>query len=493
VTTSAAYAMGYLAAHRWRRRLLMTREKPGVLLAVVAGMAASVALQFWLLRRASTASFPPTAVDLVAQLAPLLLPAIALSATFRSPLRLDVADASWLLTAPGGPRVLLARHLFGFPLLQAALGGLGGVLSRSLMSLPAAPAWKVAVVVGGAALIVRVLGMLAHLSALRAPLLTRILALSWAAALAIVAVAGEQAARLTGEGVARRWVVAIIDSEVVEAGWILVPFFAIALLAVVVLCVARGYIEPADDRARQNAELQVSTRRDTTGLETGASWFRSGLRSWSGRAFLTGERALLFRGLAQQRRMQRMFGLELAVELLVMIVLLALAPEMAWLPLAFVLLTIVVTSSFSGIAVELDHHHVWMAPLRPLIALLCAIAVPAATVAASAEVLWFTLLLGGSLGGGTWLVGAVLIPCLGVVIFLAGALGIAIGGRGVLRIPLSVAFGAGGIAPVLFLVFVPTAPAVAAVAVALAGFATTAARVVRRRLWSSTRIDLGGV
>lgn len=136
---------------------------------------------------------------------------------------------------------------------------------------------------------------------------------------------------------------------------------------------------------------------------------------------------------------------------------------------------------------ELDHHHVWVAPLRPLVALLCATAVPAATVSAGAEVLWLTLLVGGVLGGGTWLAGAFLIPLVNVLVLLAGALGIAIGGRGVLRVPLSLGLAAAGVAPVAVLAFVPTPLAVAAVAVTLLGSATAAALAVSGRLWPSPR------
>lgn len=489
IASSPVRAISYLTARRWRRRLLMAREKPWALLGVVAGMAMSATLQVFLLRSASTASLPPATVDLVAQLATLLVPVIAFSATFRSPLRLDVADVSWGLTAPGGPRVLLARHLFGYPVLLALLGGLGGVLSRSLVSLPVIPAWKVAVVLGGAVLAVRLVALLAHLFALHAPVLTRVFLLAWTVALAVATVSGAPTSSARGEPVVRRWVLAITNAEAVEAPWVLLPCLAVTLLAVVAVCTVRGYIESADDRARQNAELQVSMRRDTTGLETGANWFRSGLRSWSGTAFLAGERALLFRGVVQQRRMRLAFGLELAVELLITITLLVLTPHLAWLPLAFVLLITVMTSSFTGIAVELDHHHVWVAPLRPLVALWCATAVPAATVSAGAEALWLMLLVGGVLGAGTWLAGALLIPVVSVVVLLAGALGIAIGGRGVLRMPLSLGFAVAGIAPAAVLAFVPTAPVVGAVAVTLIGLATAAPFTVCGRLWPSLRCE----
>jgi hypothetical protein len=485
--SSPIRASTYLAAQRWRRRLLLTLEKPWALLAVIIGLAISAALQLYVLRSTMTASLPPAVVDLVAQLAPFLFPVVAFSATFRTPLKLDIADVSWVLPAPGGPRVLLARHLFGYPVLLAVLGGLGAVLSRSFASLPVISAWKVAVVLGGAVLAVRLVTLLAHLFALRARVLTRVLVLVWAVGLAAATVAGAPTSSARGEPVVRRWVRAVTDADAVEASWVLVPCVAVALLAMVAVGTARGYIEPANDRARQNAELQASMRRDTTGLETGANWFRSGLRSWSGTSRLTGERALLFRGVAQQRRMRLASSVELAVELLITIALLVLAPHLAWLPLAFVLLITVLTSSFTGIAVELDHHHIWVAPLRPLVALLCATAIPAATISASAEVLWLTLLVGGVLGGGTWLAGTLLIPLVSVVVLLAGAVGIAAGGRGVLRMPLSLGFAAAGIAPTAVLAFVPTAPAVGAVAVALIGLATAAALVVRGRLWPSSR------
>lgn len=110
--SSPVRAITYLAARRWWRRLLMAREQPWALVGVVVGLAMSAVLQFFLLRSTAKASLPPVVVDLVAQLAPFLLPVAAFSATFRSPLRLDTADVAWVLTAPGGSRMLLARHLF---------------------------------------------------------------------------------------------------------------------------------------------------------------------------------------------------------------------------------------------------------------------------------------------------------------------------------------------------------------------------------------------
>ncbi|MCK2242103.1 MULTISPECIES: hypothetical protein [unclassified Crossiella] len=481
--TAAApvHAWGYLTLRRWRRRVLLTKERPGALIAVVLGLLVSVTLQITVLGATTGAALPSSLVDIVGMCAPFLLPVVALTATFRTPLRLDVADVSWLMTAPGGRRVLLARHLFGYPVLLALLAGGGAAVSRALMSQPVLPAWKLAFVVGVAVLTVRLIGLMAHLAARRATWITRGVVLVFAGALALTI--GEPVLR--GELVVQRWLLTLVEPAAVGAQWVVVPMAGVALLAAVVIWRARGYVEAADERARQNAELQVAMRRDTSGLETGSNWFQTGLRSWSGDARLTGERALLFRGAAQQRRMMPTFGLELGVELLITVALLVFAPGVAWLPVAFVLLITVVTSSFTGIAVELDHHHLWVAPLRPLPALLCVTAVPAAAAAIGAELPWLALLVGGAIGGGTWLTGALLIPMVITTVLTAGALAVSLGGRGVLRVPLSFGFTAIGLAPAGVLLFSRTPVTVLAVAITLLGVTIAGAVLTARTLWSA--------
>ncbi|MGO1052814.1 hypothetical protein [Crossiella sp. CA198] len=481
MTAAPARAWAYLALRRWRRRFLLTREKPGALIGVLLGLVLSVGAQIYLLRLTSGAQLPPLLVELVSPFAPFLLPVVALAATFRTPLRLDVADVSWLLTAPGGRRILLARHLFGHPVLLAVFAGGGAALARVFLGQPVLPAWKLGLVVGVVVLTVRLTGLLAHLAARHAAVLARLVVLGAGAGLAVTV--GEP--ELRGEVLVQRWLLALLDPASVEAGWVLWPVAVAALLAALTIWLARGYVEAADERARQNAELQVTLRTDSSGLEVGANWFQSGMRSWSGSPRWTAERAFLFRGLAQQRRMLPAFGLELGAELAITIVLLIFAPGLAWLPVALVLAITAVTGSFVGIAVELDHHHLWLAPLRRLPVLLCVTAAPAAMAGASAEILWLAVLLGGGVSGQFWLAGALVIPVVLVTVLMAGALAVTVGGRGLLRFPLSFGFTAVGLAPAIALLYWPGPLVLAAVAIAMLALAATAAVLVTRGLWTS--------
>lgn len=482
LTNAPALAITYLGFRRWRRRVLYVRRQPWALLAVLLGLGASATAQYVLIRGTAGAALPPMAVDLAALLFPFVPLIAGFAATFRSPLRLETPDVSWVLTAPGGRRILLARYLFGFPVLLLVLVGAGSLMSRTLTAEPLLPAWKPAVVVASVLLLLRLVALLCHLLALRARRLSRALVVAAAAVLLFAAFAGGSLAGIRGEPLIRNWLLTITEAAAVPASWVLVPAAAMAVLGCLALVAARGYAEPADDRARQNAELQASMRRDTTGLESGSQWFQSGLRSLSGPAGWTGEAALLFRGLAQQRRMLLNFGVEFVLELLATAVLLVLAADFAWIPLAFLLAVAATSSSFTGVALELDHHHVWAAPLRPVGIVLAASAVPAATLSLAAELLWLTLFVGGSLTTAVWITGVVVLPLLAAVIMLCGALGVAVSGRSVLRLPISLGFLVLGAAPLAALVVVPGWLGGMIAAVALAGFGTAATLAASRRI-----------
>lgn len=354
-----------------------------------------------------------------------------------------------------------------------------------LASEAVVPAWKPAVVLGTAALMLRLSALLCHLIALRARRVARTVSFAAAGVLLLTAFGGEPVAGLRGEPLIRRWALVATDPQAVAASWVLIPALTAGALGCLTLYVARGYVEAADDRARQNAELQEAIRRDSTGMESGTQWFHSGFASLPGPDRWTGEAALLFRGLAQQRRMLLAVGLEFTVEFLATIALLALAHHLAWIPLAFVLTAAIVTSPFTGIAMDIDHNHVWVAPVRPLRALLAATAVPAVTIALSAELLWLTLGIGDVFTAGVWLAGAVVLPLVAVVILLGGALGLALGGAGLLRIPLAFGFAAAGVAPLGALLVMPGPLGLAGAASLLLGLGAVAASVASRRLWPS--------
>jgi len=110
-------ALAYVGARRWRRRL-----RPWQVLALLAGVALMSGLQVLALRRVGTEGAPdPALLEPVLRFAPLLLPALLLMSTFSTPVRLEVADVSWVLTAPGGARALLARALLLRPLGYAVM------------------------------------------------------------------------------------------------------------------------------------------------------------------------------------------------------------------------------------------------------------------------------------------------------------------------------------------------------------------------------------
>lgn len=92
------------------------------------------------------------------------------------------------------------------------------------------------------------------------------------------------------------------------------------------------------------------------------------------------------RVLTHERRLLRV-NLASLVGGLAVIVLLLLAPRYAWLPAAVGGTGLLFNVMFEGLAVELDHLHLRLAPPRPLRSLVWAGAVPAARITAMVEVL----------------------------------------------------------------------------------------------------------
>jgi len=97
----------------------------------------------------------PSLLDPVLRFAPLLLAAALFFSTFSTPLRLQVADVSWVRTAPGGGRALFARALLLRPLGYAAIGYLGASIARWSLGRRVNEVWKIALVAAAAGLALR--------------------------------------------------------------------------------------------------------------------------------------------------------------------------------------------------------------------------------------------------------------------------------------------------------------------------------------------------
>jgi hypothetical protein len=172
-------------------------------------------------------------------------------------------------------------------------------------------------------------------------------------------------------------------------------------------------------------------------------------------------------------------------------VLLVAAPSFVW---AWAVLGVLgaFASGGAGLAIERDHHHLRMAPVRPLPALLWLAAVPAAHRTVSIGLAWPLVLVAPGVTPGAWAAGAVLIPCLVALAEGAGAAAVAAADRKFIRAALKVGVAVGGLLPAAVVLsaslwlglpaFLAGVLAAALVlAAAAAGFAFTAHRIWPRR------------
>jgi hypothetical protein len=166
------------------------------------------------------------------------------------------------------------------------------------------------------------------------------------------------------------------------------------------------------------------------------------------------------------------FGL--ALDVAVPLVLLDVAPDFTWAWAATGLVGAALGSA-SMLAVELEHHHLCMAPLRPLPSLLWLAAVPAAHRVLSTEVAWVPMLFVPGYPAGVWLVGAVLIPCFVALVEGAGALAVVLADRTLPRALIRLGLGVAGVVPTAAVLVVAASVGAPAVAVALLVAATSLA------------------
>ncbi|MEA2466982.1 MAG: hypothetical protein QOJ57_1108, partial [Thermoleophilaceae bacterium] len=249
-------------------------------------------------------------------------------------------------------------------------------------------------------------------------------------------------------------------------------------LAMTLIVTARGFEEPARVAARQIAEAQEQLRRARSGEQLTMASFRTRLPSLTGRTALAGERALAYRSFVQQRRMilPGMLVLGFALDVGVPALLLSVAPDFTWGWAALGIAGAWISGA-SMLAVELEHHHLRLAPLRPLPALLWLAAVPATHRAVSTELAWLLMLFVPGLSASVWLVGALLIPCLVALVEGAGTVAVVAADRLLPRALLRAALGLGGAIPAAALFGVAIAlgvPAIVAGVVAAAALLAAA-------------------
>jgi hypothetical protein len=219
-------------------------------------------------------------------------------------------------------------------------------------------------------------------------------------------------------------------------------------LTAALVAYARGFVEPAQAAARQIAEAQERFRRARGGEQLALATFRTRVPSLQGRASLAGERALAYRSFVQQRRMllPGMLAGGFALDAGVPLVLVGVAPGFTWAWAAVGLAGAWLTAA-SMLAVELEHHPLRMAPLRPLPALGWLASVPATHRVVSTEIAWLPMLLVPGVTPGGWLVGAMVIPCVVALFEAGGALAVVLADGSIARLALKAGLALGGLLP----------------------------------------------
>lgn len=480
-------AMAYVGARRWDRRLRGVAGKPWALLGLFAGVALLASLQVLALERMGRQAGPdPGLLDPVVRFAPLLLPALLLMSTFSTPLRLHVADVSWVLTAPGGARAVFLSTLMLRPVRFAIIGYLGTVVSRWWLELAPTDAWKVALVAAAVGLVLRLVSFGGHILVVRARahVALRVLAVAWGVGLLVTAVIDVPGGGWLGLRPLLGWLLAgVLAPERLAPIALLILLTGLIAGTGALVAAARGFEERAEAAARQIAEAQETMRRSRSGQELAATQFRTGLTSLPGWQALAGERALCLRTLAQQRRMLRPTLVGLVAALGIAVALVAVAPAFTWVPAVLLLVLTAASGAGQCLAVELDHHHLLLAPLRPLPSLLWLGAVPVVSTAVQIELVWLPVLAAPVITTGAWGVGAVLIPCLVALAEASGSLAVVVADGPLARVALAFALGALPAATLVIAVVslgAPTTLVALATVVLLAAAASWLALAARR-------------
>ncbi|MGI8825293.1 MAG: hypothetical protein ACR2JC_06585 [Chloroflexota bacterium] len=224
-TLACLRAMTYLAARQRLRQLRGLGMKPWGLLGFTIAIALLAFGEILALRHlgsGSTLNLRP--IDHALRFVPLLLPFLLWRAAGRSPMRLQVEDVSWLLTAPGGPRAIVCWKLVLRPLAYAFVGFLSTLLARWWSGLPPAARWEIVPVGLIVGLTIRLASIGGHIVTVRAHAgkAVRIVSVIWGLALlaaALVRFPGRDWLDL--HPIVDRLVAATLDPGTVSGGWLL--------------------------------------------------------------------------------------------------------------------------------------------------------------------------------------------------------------------------------------------------------------------------------
>jgi hypothetical protein len=488
-------ALGHVALARGLRRLRGDLGRPWAILGVVIAVACAGGVQMLALR-GDPARADPAVVEALAWLWPLVIAASLVMAPSTPP-RATLAEAAWVLGAPGGARALVARVLLVRPLALAAIACAGTTAARGAAGRPVAAVWEVALAGAALALAVRLAlagGSLLALGPHGARAL-RAAGLGWAAALAAataIDVPGERWIAL--EPLADPLLASVLVPGAADPAVASLTLLGLLALSAVVLAAAGRLVETTYAAARRTAEAQAALRRWRDGQQLTLARFRDGASSLRGWDALSGERALAFRSLAQERRqvLPSLVAGGLALDLAVPSALLVLAPEWAWTWTVAAL----AGSFLAGgtmLARELDHHFLHSAGLQAVPALGWLAAVRGVHRALSGWLAWAPLVLMPGLGLGAWLAGLLLVPCVVALGEAAGALAVARTDRPAGRFALRVAGGLAGLlaaAAVLvgaLAIGAPPPAAGAAAALVAGGAALAGLTLAARRVWRVRR------
>ncbi|MEW9552466.1 hypothetical protein [Nonomuraea sp. NPDC050783] len=425
---AAGRALGYLSLAAWLRRLRELRPWRVLLLLAGAALVALLQLQLRVLALA-----PPDQDGVAARVtavAPLVLPLLLLTATRRSPLRLATADASWLLTAPGGGRAVLARHLLAGPARFSLMVLAAGLLSCWGAGLDPALAWQPAAACAVLLLLLRLATCARHLLALGPAATlrcTRAVGTVWGMAMLASYLSGSPAAAWVRLAPLAQGLMGVVfEPAAGAASPLLAALASLVLAAGLLVAVAGGYQEPADSAAREAAGAREVLRHSASGQELGAERFRSGVASLGHRPAFAAERAVFYRALAQERRAIADRLAMPAVLLAVVAGLLVAVPGYGWVPLLLAVPHLLGEHLVGGLAVEHDHDFVPLTGMRRERVLLWANAVPVVRTAAVLEALWLPQILSPAVTVDLWWTGVLLAPVAAVLIAgasdLAGAL-----------------------------------------------------------------------
>lgn len=224
-TVACLRTMTYLTTRQWLRRLRGLGGKPWALLglAIAVGLVAvGEVLALHHLGTSTPLNLRP--IDPLLRFAPLLLPFLLWRAIVRAPLRAQVADVSWLLTAPGGPRAMVAWKLLVRPLAYALAVFLGTLLARWWSGLSLGAGWKFALIGAIVGLTIRLVSIGGHLIEVRTHVGTavRVVAVSWGLVVSMAALLTfPGSAWLDLRPVTERIVAGALDPSAVSGWWLL--------------------------------------------------------------------------------------------------------------------------------------------------------------------------------------------------------------------------------------------------------------------------------